>query len=273
MPMLKPGASSACIRDISSAAERPALPDHARSPDNVPAASETTAANSESERASSLSARPASFGRTCRHAFEHPRTSFSLVSKWASRPLSPPAGRGPRSARSSRRTLSSHARRASPSPPTSGCLSRASSGTGARSSDCTDAIARSRVPGANSDKGCPALSSASMSQRRSRADTLRASMRSGVTSAAVLPGDSSASRIASAIAWASAAWSGNSTARIPVSLRSAGRRLFHLSLKSAAVIACAIARERTAGEAALPDDGQSCTSSRATPIRSSRSFK
>ena len=68
----------------------------------------------------------------------------------------------------------------------------------------------SKVPGAVCDSGRPALSSASIPQRASKADTRAASCRSGVTSAAVLPGVSSASRSASAIACASAAASGSS---------------------------------------------------------------
>ena len=61
-------------------------------------------------------------GRTAGHC----RTSR----KCASSPAIPAAGRGPRSFRSSARTASSHSRRFSPSPPTSGCLSKASSATG-----------------------------------------------------------------------------------------------------------------------------------------------
>ena len=128
--------------------------------------------------------------------------------------------------RAARGRARGHARatapRSSPSPPTSGCLSSASSGTGASSSAAADGDPEQQAcrPRA-ATSGLPALSSASMPQRRSSADTRPASWRSGVTSAAVLPGVSSASRSASAIACASAAASGSSARRIPPSRRSA----------------------------------------------------
>ena len=50
----------------------------------------------------------------------------------------------------------------------------------------------------------------------------------------------------------STAGSGSSAARMPVSRRSAGLRLFHLSLKSAAVMALATARPRIARAADRP---------------------
>ena len=135
----------------------------------------------------------------------------------------------------------------------SGCLSKASSATGAKSSAATRQQWRAAgFRPADCDKGRPALSSASMPQRPSKAETRAASIRSGVTKAAVWPGVSSASRRAKAMAVASAAGSAISTARTPVRRLSAGGSRLHLSLKSAAVMAWATARPRTAGDAARP---------------------
>ena len=145
----------------------------------------------------------------------------------------PLRGRGPRSARSSARTASSQPSRRRPRRRPADASASASNGTGASSSAAAAAIASSNVPG-----GRLATAAARRCRRprcpsgASSADTRRASIRSGVTRAAVRSGVSSASRSASAIACASAAASANSAARTPVSRRSAGLRLLHLSLKS-----------------------------------------
>ena len=187
------------------------------------------------------------------------RAATPHLSATPSSRLSPP-GRGPRSARSSARRL-----RATQPPvtlPRQRCLARRN-GTAQILRHCrgdTQHMVRLGL-----GRALPALSSASIPHRSSSADTRPASILSGVTSAAVRPGVSTASRKARAIAWASAAGSGSSAARMPVSRRSAGLRPFHLSLKSAAVIALATARPRTAGAAEPPDERHSCTSSRLTP--------
>ena len=136
-------------------------------------------------------------------------------------------------------------------------------------SQCRAATCR----GAVADSGLPALSSASIPQRASRAETRPASWRSGVTSAAVLPGISSASRSARAIACASAAESGSSARRIPLSRRSAGRKRLPFVGEVGAAMALATARPRAGDEAPPPDQRHCCTSPRATPSRSSRSFR
>ena len=58
--------------------------------------------------------------------------------------------------------------RSSPSPPTNGCLSNATSETGASSSAAALAMPSSSVPAGVADSGLPALSSASIPQRASK---------------------------------------------------------------------------------------------------------
>ena len=89
--------------------------------------------------------------------------------------------------------------RSSPSPPASGCLSSASSGTGARSSAAAEAIASSRFRRQSRSTACRNCHRLRSPSGASSDDTRRASTRSGVTRAAVRPGTSIASRRASAM--------------------------------------------------------------------------
>ena len=108
------------------------------------------------------------------------------------------AGRAARGrARGPRRATRS---RSSPSPPTSGCFSSASNGDRREALGGGAGDGEQQGAAGHCESGRPALSSASIPQRASSADTRAASMRSGVTSAAVCPGVSTASRSASAIA-------------------------------------------------------------------------
>ena len=204
-----PDASSPASR---SAAARPSAPLQACSPAMPATISRRSAAKADNEVGprSACSTRSRA-GRTLRQASPQPRVlrSLSFSAQCASIPASPSGGRGPRRARSSRRALSSQARR-SPACPASGCFTSASVATGARRSAAAAVMPSSRVPTGAWDNGLPALSSAWMPQRCSRADTREASSRSGVTSAAVLLGVSSTSRMAIAMACASAAGSGSS---------------------------------------------------------------
>ena len=259
-------ASSSAIR---SAAIRPSVPLHARSPASAAAAARRPAAKADRlSGARSKASTGSSDGRIAAHG-----GSAFFSAKWRSSPARPAGGRGPRKARSSARALVSQAARSPPSPPTSGCLTNASIATGAMASAVAVAMASNKVPAGAWLSGLPALSSAAMPQRPSNADTRAASTRSGVTKAAVWPEVSSAWRSAIAMAMASLAGSASSTARIPVRRRSGGGRRLHLSLKSAAVMALAMARPRTAGEAARPPPRHRPTSPRATSIRSSRNLR
>ena len=165
-------------------------------------------------------------------------------------------------------------RRSSPSPPTSGCFSSASNGTGAKPSAAADAIPSSKVPTGVSDSGRPALSSASTPQRRSSADTRRREhpVRSDQRGRSAGRLQHLAERQRDPLRFRRRHRRTRPRGR-PSRRRSAGSRPLHLSLKSAAVIALATALPRTAGDADLPDTGQGSISSRPTPSRSSNSLR
>ena len=129
------------------------------------------------------------------------------------------------------------------------------------------------MPGGRIDSGRPAVSFASICHRRKCALTRRASARSGVTSAAVLPGSSIAPRSASAIACASSAGVASSTAATPVRRRSSAFSSVHLPVKAAGAKALAIARPRNAPASGPALPGQCATSPRPTPMRSRISFR
>ncbi len=102
-------------------------------------------------------------------------------------PASPGSGRGPR-----RHSGPARARgrgNGAGSSPTlaKGCLSSASSGTGAKRASAASASRQRKAPALVWARGRPAESSIAMSQRVSSAATRRARLRSGVTSAAVRP--------------------------------------------------------------------------------------
>ncbi len=103
-------------------------------------------------------------------------------------PASPGAGRGPRSAASSSaRTARDQASGSIPAQQ-SGCLTRASSGTGANSPAAHSASRRRKAPAGTPSSERPALSSATRPWRGSSAATRPARSRSGVTSATLRPG-------------------------------------------------------------------------------------
>ena len=121
------------------------------------------------------------------------RNVFSACSS----PAVPAFGRGPRStARSSDDTAPASNRHI-------GCLSSASIVTGGSPSSAASAASRANTPAGVSASASPPESSTGTFHRASAASTRRASVRSGVTSAAVLPGVSIASRSATAMASAS----------------------------------------------------------------------
>ena len=219
-----PAAGDASSSLSKSAAMRPAGPRHAASPASACAAPASRPAQSES--AIGPDARPSSAtkrGRIVRHSRKPPSVP--------SRPARPAGGRGPRSFKSTARTASSQASRSSPSPPTSGCLATASSG------DRRKLLGRcgGKTEQKRSWRGFPTMAARRcrrlrLPKPRASAETRAASCRSGVTSAAVLPGVSTASRSARAIAWASPAACGSSARRTPVRRRSrSAPALSHLS--------------------------------------------
>ena len=126
-------------------------------------------------------------------------------------PASPASGRGPR--RHQRSSARARARNVAPSCPrvAKGCFSSASSGTGAKRACAASASRHRNAPAVACARGRPAESSIVTPQRAISAATRRARLRSGVTSAAVRCGVSSASRNASAIASASCAGSAAAT--------------------------------------------------------------
>ena len=197
-------------RSNKSAAARPSGPCHAASPARVVKPSRRQA--STSARLCADPEKPVSSGANSGATLSHQPSAGpriwacrrSPLRKNAASPANPSAGRGPRRAISRERAPSSQSSRASPFL-TSGCLSSASSATGANRCVTASAKARIKVPGGVALSGCPAESSAVIPHRLRCADTRSASARSGVISAAVRPGISNAPRIAIAIACASSA--------------------------------------------------------------------
>ncbi len=156
---------------------------------------------------------------------------------------------------------------------TSGCLSRVSSATGAKRSATAWASAMSKVPGGRRDRGRPAESSADIPQRARCADTRVASWRSGVTSAAVRPCVSTASRRAMAIACASSPGVATSRASTPVSDRSAVLRSRQRLVRRGGSMALEMLRLRTARASCSLPQRHSATSSRVALISLSNRFR
>ena len=151
-------------------------------------------------------------------------------------PASPGSGRGPR--RHQRSSSRARARKLALSCPhlAKGCLSNASSGTGAKPFSAASASRHRKAPAVVWASGRPAESSISTPQRRISAATRRARLRSGVTSAALRPGVSSASRSASAMASASCAGSAAVTSAISFRPCAISSLPFCVSARQASVV-------------------------------------
>ena len=152
----------------------------------------------------------------------------------------------------------------------SGCLSIASRSTGASPPMAACAASRANRPAGVSASGSPPESSTATCQRASAASTRRASSRSGVTRAAVLPAASSASRSAIAMASASSSALAASINESPASAASAWAakaaspvRARHRSVAAAGRKASDANRSRPCG-AGMPSVS---TASRAMPMR------
>ena len=141
----------------------------------------------------------------------------------------PASNCGPRSNKSSARTRSSHARRASPAL-TSGCLRTDNNMTGANCPASICDTVKKRAPTGSCANGRPALSSASMFHRFSWAATRDAISRSGVTSATRLPSASTDWRIRTEMARASSALSSASSKRTLSIVRRARERFRHATV-------------------------------------------
>ena len=216
----RPGHSPAAIagrsvqavrsRPSTSASVLPASPDHRVSGDAIFSAAATVASSSAPgetspcisvARTAVAASSWATSVRTAERSAGSPNFASSTRARIASRPG---VGLRPRRhLRSSRRVASRTKARSRPSVH-SGCLSRASSSTGAKP-ESTAAISACRSAADRvSASEVPAESSMSICQRLSSAVTRRASSRSGVTSAAVRAGVSRTLRRASATT--SASW-------------------------------------------------------------------
>ena len=256
----------------SSAAMRPSLPCQARSPARRVAAAASSVANWA--RLTGL-ARSAAIGSTCSRTLR-PIASGAACrgsARRGRRARRPGAARAMRGRACARRRAS----RAAPRPrrrPADASAARAAA-PGASSSAAADAIPSSKVPGGSlATAAVPALSSASMPQRREQRRHAPGEHPVGSDQRRRLPGVSSASRSASAIACASAAASANSAARTPLKRPFGGLQSAPFVAEFGAVIALATARAahgRRCAHARLP--ARRCTSPRATPIRSSSSFR
>ncbi len=164
---LKP-VSRACSRRSSTnaASDRPSSRAHSLSPHNASplaiSASRRSAKASSPSPPSAISGANA-FSTRAYHSFICGCRSLSLSTMRATG-TNPPAWRGPRKARSIRRSWLSQRPRSIP-PSTSGCPSKAISGTGAAPSAITSASNRNTRPAGVCDNGRPPESSAVMFHR------------------------------------------------------------------------------------------------------------
>ena len=214
--------SSACNKISESAV--PASPGHNRA---APASSgvvhnaSATPINRRNAAAGSLRSAKAA-GRNIASKRSKNTTSAESFSSFSRNFTSsnPGPGRGPRSAYFSKPRACSRQTSGGNPAAANGCFSSASKGNGANSLTTARASSRSKIAGGVCASGSPALSSAVMPKRFNAAVTRAARPRSGVTSAAVRPGTSSASRKIIAIAVAFCASSGASNRLNPASCSS-----------------------------------------------------
>ncbi len=216
-PASSEAAAASAVSNRSVAADTEIGPLAAKAASTGPRAAARRSASRSASCQSSGVRRRRAMG-TCASAANAARA----FSRAAVRPTTPPVRRWPRKrATSSRRAARRQSARSMPKAAW-GCLRSASSPTGSALGTATSASRRANTPAGSPESGAPAELSTASFQRASSTATRRAMARSGVTSATVVSGFSTASRIASAMAVASSCSLRATMRSMPASASAAG---------------------------------------------------